>query len=79
MQYYQGSTQSIVDSAQYQEKNNRLKVYKIASYEHWWRGIFWGNYAIVRVPYEFNKSWDIKAKWDTVYFIIPERYLSSAE
>ncbi|AXY76086.1 hypothetical protein D3H65_19780 [Paraflavitalea soli] len=63
------------DSLLYQKRNSQLKVYKIASYKHYWNNQFWGNYAILRVPYTENKNWDSTLKWDTVYFVIPEQYI----
>jgi len=51
-------------------KQSRLKVYKIATYKHNDK-----EYAILRVPYSGNESWDISARWDTVYFVIQNRFL----
>lgn len=56
------------------KKMNSLKAYKIASYSHWYGGEYWGQYSIIKVPYINNKDWDSTAKWEVVYFIIPEKY-----
>jgi hypothetical protein len=52
---------------------DRLKMYKIATYRHINeekedRGVW----AIIKVPYDENKEWDSKVKWEHLYFIIPD-------
>lgn len=67
------------DSVLYQQRNSKLKVYKIASYKHYWNNKLWGNYAILRVPYTENASWDNRLKWDTIYFVIPEQFIENIQ
>lgn len=54
-------------------KLNRLKMYKIASYEHIFNGKKFDRYVILRVPFAENKAWDSGVKWEgNVYFLIKE-------
>lgn len=66
----------LADTAVLNKALNQLHVYKIATYTHFSNdGINRGDYAILRVPYTENKTWNSNSKWDTVYFIIPVEYL----
>jgi hypothetical protein len=59
------------------EKLNRLKMYKIATFEHFTKdGRSWGNMVILKIPYQENQDWDQEAKWDIIYFIFPESAVS---
>lgn len=55
------------------EKMDKLKMYKIASCQNLSHGRDHGRCVILRVPYKSNESWDLNAKWDTVYFILDEK------
>ncbi|HEX4875073.1 MAG TPA: hypothetical protein VFV31_00280 [Chitinophagaceae bacterium] len=54
-------------------KLNRLKMYRIAAYTHIYNGKTFDRYAILRVPYEENKDWDLSVKWTgNLYFLLKE-------
>jgi hypothetical protein len=58
------------------KRKTELNVYKIATFMHHSNnGVLKGPYAVIRVPYEENKNWDPTAKWDTVYFVIEDKYI----
>jgi hypothetical protein len=52
------------------QRMNKLNAYRIATYFHTNNKNETVEWAILRVPYEKNKSWDPDAKWDTIYFAI---------
>lgn len=58
---------------EFHRKLDKLKVYQIANYCHYWEGSKDSRFSIIRVPYSDNMDWDKEAKWDTVYFIVQER------
>lgn len=60
----------------YYQKLGQLRMFKIATFKHFFQGTDWGNYVILRVPYNENVIWDKSAKWDTVYFLAPEKIVT---
>lgn len=61
------------EDKKHMEKLNRLKKYKIASFQHIYNGMIFERYVILRVPYEDNKDWDPLVKWErSVYFLLNE-------
>ncbi|UEG49376.1 hypothetical protein LK994_12110 [Ferruginibacter lapsinanis] len=55
-------------------KMNRLKLYRIATYQHKFNGNVFDKYVILEVPYVGNEDWDANVKWEgSVYFIIKEK------
>lgn len=52
------------------KKLDQLKVYQIATFSNTYHGRNYGNYAILRCPYDKNILWDSAVKWDTIYFIV---------
>lgn len=54
------------------DRLDKLHMYKIAAYQHYYDGKKMERFSILRVPYEENKNWDSTAKWDTVYFVVQE-------
>lgn len=57
------------------EKFNKLKLYKIASFNYPLNIPNSKRYAILRIPYDENRNWDSTANWDTIYVIIEEKYI----
>lgn len=55
----------------YYAKLNRLRMYKIADYEHFWNDRSWGRVVLLAIPYAANRDWDSTARWRTVYFMLP--------
>ena len=56
---------------EYSKKMDSLPLmYRIATFDHISSGKNWGKVAIIEVPYKGNESWDPKAKWDVVYFVL---------
>jgi hypothetical protein len=71
-----GSGKKNLDSLK--KKQEKLIVYKIATFRHIDKnGINRGEYCILRVPYNENKTWDNTALWDTVYFVIRKDVVSN--
>jgi hypothetical protein len=65
--------QSDDDEKKFYEKLNKLKMYKIATYQHKYNGNVFEKYVILKIPYHTNEFWDSNVKWDKdVYFILNE-------
>ena len=61
------------DEKTFDEKLNRLKMYRIAAYTHIYNGKTFDRYVILRVPFEENKDWDVNVRWSgNVYFLLKE-------
>lgn len=59
------------EEALFYENLNKLKMYRICTYQHIFNGEKFEEKAIIRIPYEGNESWNIDVSWDgNVYFII---------
>jgi hypothetical protein len=61
------------DEKSFDEKLNKLKIYRIATYTHIYNGKTFDRYIILRVPFEENKGWDATVRWTgKVYFLLKE-------
>lgn len=72
IRYTPGLSKDTVAEKQYHQNLNRLKIYKIASWQQYYNNQKTHRYALLRVPYADNIHWDKDSKWDTIYFIIKE-------
>lgn len=64
---------SDADEKTFYEKLNKLKMFKIATYQHKYNGNIFDKYVILKIPYHENEFWNSNVKWDEdVYFIIKE-------
>lgn len=71
--FYKSGLSDDEDKA-YDEKLGRLKMYRIASYTHIYNGKVFDRYAILRVPFEENKSLDPAIVWKgNIYFLLHEK------
>lgn len=68
-----GDGMSDNDEKVFYEKLNKLKMFKIATYQHKYNGLIFDRYVILKIPYHENEFWNSNVKWDEdVYFIINE-------
>ncbi len=57
----------------FDDRLNKLKMYRIATFTHIYNGITFERHVILRVPYEENKNWDKSVQWEgNVYFLLKE-------
>jgi hypothetical protein len=75
MQYKPGQQKDTAAQKFYFERLNKLKMYKVASWQQSYNHQKTYRYALLRVPYAANVDWDKDSKWDTIYFIIKESAL----
>lgn len=74
-----GWPEGFYDSENEAERNG-LKMYRIATYTHKFNGKSFQQYAILRIPYEDNKSWKPEVKWEgSLYFLIPNDAVEKAQ
>jgi hypothetical protein len=63
-----------------EEERNSLKMHRIAIYTHKFNGKSFNEYAILRIPYEENKSWKPEVKWEgNLYFLIPNEAVEKTQ
>jgi hypothetical protein len=62
-----------------EENFKKLKVYKIATYNHVFDGKDWGKYVILKAPYTENSFLDSPGKWDAIYFLMKEKYVQEIQ
>ena len=63
----------------HEEKMNRLKKYRIATYTHIYNNMIFDRYVILRVPFEENRDWDPGIQWSgNIYFLLKENDVRDA-
>ncbi len=66
-------SESSLDNPELKTKMNKLKMYRIAVYQHIYNGNIFDKYAILEVPYAENADWDAAIKWEgSIYFLLKE-------
>lgn len=63
------------DTDSISQKISKLKIYRVATFINHGLDSFTESMTVICIPYKGNEDWDKEAVWDTVYNMLPTRFV----